>query len=165
MPGISEYDCDGTLVIGGISMNRPAWAISADEVGEGGLLQLITNVEQRGDDRLIPTASGMMPFRRRITRTTHELRMLVVGEVDANGTEVVDHSAGLTANLRYLFTNIVAPVATPEGTRLASYTAPDGATTTADIHVTGMRQSSYRLGPSAVWEGQLLISVPAGVFA
>lgn len=164
MAGLSDFACDGTLVIGGISMNRSAWMIGADEDGEGGLFQLITEVEQRGDDRILPTAVGVIPYRRRITRTPHSLRLVVVGDVDETGVDVADHSAGLDSNLDYLITNVVAPVASTTGTRAATYTTVGGRALTADIHVTGMRQKSYALGQNAIWIGELLISVPAGAF-
>lgn len=165
MAGLSDYACDGTLTIDGISLNRPAWMVGADEEGKGGLFQLLTEVEQRGEDRLIPKTAGVTPFRRRITRTTHELRLLVVGDVDQAGSSVADHSAGLDANLAYLITNLITPVATSEGTRAATYVTVGGRSLTADVHVTGLRQEQYALGQNAIWEGRLLLSVPGGVFS
>lgn len=166
MPGIDNFDCDGTLVIGGVSMNRLAWMVGADETGSGGLLGLITNIEQRGEDRILPTATGVIPYPRRNTVTPHELRLLVVGDVDSSGTPVANPTAGLVANLRYLMTNVVAPPGGTDGTRAATYTPPGGgAAVTADIHVTGLRQEGYYLRAKAGWIGRLLISVPEAAFA
>lgn len=164
MAGLSDFACDGTLTIGGESMNRPAWMIGADERGEGGLFQLITEVEQRGEDRLLPSATGVIPYRRRITRTTHQLRLVVVGDVDETGADVADHNAGLDANLAYIITNVVAPVASAAGTRVATYVTVGGRSLTADVHVTGLRQKEYALGRNAIWIGDLLLSVPGGSF-
>lgn len=164
MAGLSDFACDGTLTIGGISMNRSAWMIGADEKGEGGLFQLLTGVQQRGEDRLIPAAAGVIPFRRRITRTSHELRLVIVGDVDEAGAATADHTAGLDSNIAYLLTNVVTPPATDAGTRAATYVTSGGRSLTADIHVVGMTQKEYALGLNAVWIGTLNISVPAGAF-
>lgn len=166
MAGIDDYDCDGTLVIGGVSMNRPAWFVGADESGDGGLLGLITNIEQRGQDRILPSATGVIPYPRRNTVTTHELRLLVVGEVDDTGATVANPTAGLVANLQYLMSNVIAPPGGSDGTRAATYTPPGGGSSlSANIHVTGMRQEGYYLRSKAGWLGRLLISVPEAAFA
>jgi hypothetical protein len=159
--GIENYDCDGTLQIGSVIMNRPAWMIGADESGEGGLLALITNIEQRGQDRILPTATGVIPYPRRNTATVHELRLLVVGDVDQAGADVADPTAGLVANLRYIMTNVVTPPGGTAGTRAATYTPPGGGTAaTGNIHVTGLRQEGYYLRAKAGWIGRLVISIP-----
>lgn len=166
MAGLSDYDCDGTLVIGGISMNRPAWMVGGDDQGEGSLIDLITMVEQRGEDRVLPLAGGVIAYRRRNTVTAHELRLIVVGDVNPSGTPTPsDHRLSLTNNLQYLMANVVAPVASTSGTRAATYTPPDGVALTADIHVVGLRKRELWLGTGAYWLGDLLISIPAGAFA
>lgn len=166
MPGIYDYDCEGTLTIGGISMNRSAWAIVGDETGAGGLLQLVTTTEQRGQDRILPSAAGVVAYPRRLTVTTYELRLLVVGDVDRNGVAVANPQQGLAVNLKYIYDNVVAPVVSSTGTRSASLVIPGLSTLSANIHVFGMRQSEYHIGTSgSVWEGRLQISVPGGKFA
>lgn len=165
MAGLVNYDCDGVLTIGGIVMNRPAWAVTGDGDGEGSLFDLLIGVEQRGEDRLMPFGVGVIPYRRRITVTTHTLRLLVVGDVDENGDPTTDHTDGLRANLAYLMANVVAPVATSAGTRAATWDPPAGATQlSAAIHVTGITKKKMALGDNAVFEGTLNISVPAGAF-
>lgn len=162
---INAYDCEGTLTIDSISMNRPAWAIIGDGNGAGGLLQLITTVEQRGANRLLPTASGVIAYPRRVTVTAFELRILVAGDVDLNGAPVADAQQGLAVNLAYLYTNVVAPVVSATGTRAATLTIPGLTARTANIHVTGLRQAEYHLGISdSIWEGRLAIEIPAGRF-
>lgn len=165
MPGIETYDCEGTLTIGGISMNRPAWAVLGDETGAGGLLQLVTTASQRGQNRTVPSAAGTIAYRRRLTTTSHELRLLVVGDVDQNGAPVANPQQGLAINLSYLYTNVVAPVASATGTRAATLAIPGLATLTADIHVTGLLQTEYHIGQTtSAWVGRLQIEVPAGRF-
>ena len=164
MAGLNDYDCEGTLVIGGVSMNRPAWGVFGDEQGDGALMGLITNITQRGEDRVLPYANGVIAYPRRNTVTTHELRLLVVGDVDDSGAAVADHAAGLTNNLQYIMANVVAPVASTTGTRSATYTPPDGTPLTADIHVVGLSQTRYWAGTNAIWAGRLRISIPAGAF-
>jgi hypothetical protein len=79
---LNSYDCEGTLTVGGISLNTPAWAVQGDEDGALGLLALWVVTEQRGQDRLLPSVAGVIPYKRRETATRHDLRMLIVGDVD-----------------------------------------------------------------------------------
>lgn len=164
MAGLSDFACDGTLVIGGVSMNRPAWMVGGDQDGDGTLFDLVFALEQRGEDRILPNATGVIPYRRRKTVTPVEVRLLVVGDVDQAGSPVADHTVGLFDNLQYLMANVVTPVATSAGTRAATYTPPDGVALTADVHVTGLRRDNMALGTNAIWEGRLLVSIPAGQF-
>jgi hypothetical protein len=153
------------LTIGGISMNRLAWMAGGDDEGDGSLFSLLTLVEQRGEDRTLPGATGVIAYRRRSTVTTHELGFIVVGDVDNAGAETADHTLGLYNNLAYIMTNVITPVVSATGTRAATWDPPGGATQrTADIHVTGLRQRSLSLGTNAIWQGNLLISIPAGAF-
>lgn len=164
MAGLTDYDCEGTLTIGSVSMNRPAWAIQGSENGEGGLLNLITTVEQRGEDRILPNALGVIPYRRRVTKTEHNLRLVVVGEVDQAGAPVADHTQGLAANLSYIYANVVAPTGTTDGTRSATLAIPGLASRTAAIHVVKLVPREYYLGEHAVFVGTLTISIPSGRF-
>lgn len=169
MAGLIDYAQEGTLTIGGIIMNRPAFAIMGDENGEGGLLDLIVVADQRGQDRVIPGSAGVLAFRRRLTVTQHDLRLLVCGDVDENGSAHANFSSGLAHNLDYIYNNVVTPVVSSTGTRAASLSIPGLGTKTANIHVTGMRRREYHIskpakGP-AVWEGTLTISIPSGRFS
>lgn len=166
MAGLTGYDCDGVLTIGGVSMNRAAWMAGGNADGDGSLFDLLTLVEQRGDDRVLPGAAGVIAYPRRVTVTTHEIRLVVVGDVDETGAENADHTRGLYDNLAYLMSNVVAPVASSTGTRAATWDPPGGATQlTADVHVTGIRKRSVSLGNQAIWQGNLLLSIPAGAFS
>lgn len=163
---IENYDCEGTLTIGGILMNRAAFAIIGDDVGEGGLLQLWAETEVRGSDRLIPAAAGVIPYQRRLKDKLFDLRLLVCGDVTQAGVANADFKAGLVTNLAYIYTNVVAPTGTGDGTRAATLTFSGVTSRTANIHVLGMRKVRYNLAAdSAIWEGLLSISIPAGRFA
>lgn len=162
---IANYDCEGTLTISSISMNRPAWAVQSDERGTNGLLQVLTLTERRGEDRRVPGTLGLIPYRRRLDAVRMDFRILVAGDVDVNGVSNADHTEGLIANLAYLRTNILASPATDAGTRPATVTLPGQSALSADIHVLGLQVQEYHLGVNAVWGGTLQISVPGGEFA
>lgn len=167
MPGLTDYDCEGTLTIDGISMNRPAWGIIPDENGNGGLLQVITTVDVRGEDRVLPGASGVIPYRRRRTATRYTFRLIVTGDVDENGNPNADAKMGLIDNLLYLRDNVVDPLTTGDGTVPAIWTLPDASTLEADVHVMRCEQNLYGYDPNdvqAYWIGSLLISSPSGWF-
>lgn len=176
MAGLNDYDCEGELTISALSMNRPAWAVLADDEGNGGLMQLLTDVAQRGEDRRLPSATGVIPFQRRVDVSTYELRLLVVGSVNFNGVETTEGANPLwynvnwtlELNLNYIMGNIIAPTGTGDGTRPAVWTSAHGTVRSANVHVTGLRQKNYYLAgpddPHALWIGDLLISVPGGQF-
>jgi hypothetical protein len=161
-----NYEAEGNMTIGGIDMNRPAFAIMGDERGEGGFVQLWADFDVRGEDRLLPSATGVIAYPRRMTVRRMDFRLLVVGDVNQAGAPVVDTKAGLEANLEYIRANVLAPVVSATGTRTAVLTMPSGATRSADIHVLGVVTQSYGFGAcGAIWVGTLQISIPAGRFA
>lgn len=167
--GLSNNAPEGVLTIDGISMNpaNGAWGVFGDKLGEGGLVQLWTDYDVRGDDRLLPGANGVIAYQRRLTVTKHDLRIIVAGDViGSTGLPASDDREGLAANLAYLNTNVVAPVASATGTRAATLTVPGQATRAADIHVLSLKTQSYLLMEcGSVLVGTLRISIPAGRFA
>jgi hypothetical protein len=164
--GLTNFQPEGNLTISGIDMNRSAWAVLGDERGEGGLVRLWFEFDVRGEDRILPGVTGVIAYQRRITAKRHDLRTLVVGDVDQAGNPVADPAIGLENNLEYLRANVLAPVATSTGTRAAVLTLPSGATRTADVHVLGMTTQSYMLGPcGSILVGTLHISIPTGRFS
>lgn len=165
---------EGVLTISSISMNpaNGAWGVIGDERGEGGLIKLWADFDIRGQDRILPGANGAIAYRRRITPTRHDLRLLVVGDVIGSTSAVAtDTRIGLAANLEYLRANVLAPVASATGTRAATLTVPGVANRAADIHVEGVVTQSYGIATSgaacgsSIWVGTLQISIPAGRFA
>jgi hypothetical protein len=166
MPAIENYDCDGTLAISGVNMNWDAWAIVGDDNGRGGLLNLWIEAEQRGEDRVLPNATGVIPYRRRLDVTPHELRLLVTGDIDLAGQPSTNSKTQLLTNLAFLYTNVIAPTGTGDGTRGATLTFPGMTNRTANIHVLKLEPERYNyVDGSAIFEGTLLISIPAGRFA
>lgn len=160
-----NYACEGTLTIGGVSMNTPAWSAQGDEEGEGGLLPLWVFTSQRGEDRLLPSAAGIIAYKRRETVTRHDIRLLVVGDVDQSGTPYTDATEGLAANLDYLESNVIQPTNLTDGTRAATLSVPGLATRSANIHVLGLIPQRYHLGSTeAIMIGTLQISIPSGRF-
>jgi hypothetical protein len=170
--GLAGFDLEGNLTIGAVDMNQAAWAVIGDERGQGGLINLWAGFDVRGEDRLLPSATGVIAYPRRMTATRHDLRLLVVGDVDSAGAPVSNPVAGLQANLEYLRANVVAPVVSSTGTRAATLLMPSGATRTANIHVLGLVTQSYALSvvidgcsQGALWIGTLQISIPGGRFS
>lgn len=165
MPIANGQD-EGTLLIGAISMNpaNGAWAIVGDERGEGGLIKLWADFDVRGEDRILPSVTGVIAYPRRMTVTRHDLRLLVVGDVNGQtSAPVSDSRIGLQNNLEYLRTNVFAPVASSTGTRTATLTLPSGSTRTGAIHVLGVVTQSYHLSEcGSIWIGTLQISIPGG---
>lgn len=162
--GLTGFDCEGVLTIDGISMNRAAWSVSGTGEGDSGLIRLAMEWEQRGEDRVLAGAAGVIPYRRYLDVTTHTLRIVIVGDVNSAGVANVDHTQGLFANIAYLTTNIITPVATMAGTRSATVAFPGQATRTAAIHAVKLSPTNYGLGDNAFMEARLAISIPAGQF-
>lgn len=163
---LTNYAAEGNMTIGGIDMNRPAFAIIGDERGEGGFVKLWADFDVRGEDRILPSATGVIAYPRRMTSKRFDFRLLVVGDVDQAGTPVADSRIGLQNNIEYIRANVLAPVVSSTGTRAASLLMPSGATRTADIHVLGLVTQSYGLQEcGSLFVGTLQISIPAGRFA
>lgn len=157
---IQNYGCTGTLTINSIALNGPAWDIPD-------LTALWIETTQRGEDRLIPGAIGVLPYRRRLTVTEHTLGMWIIGDTDRTGAPNADAWVGLQANIEYLRANVVDPTNLTDGTRVASLTIPGGATRNANIHVTGMRIQGVDSddGAFSAVNAVLMISIPSGRFA
>jgi hypothetical protein len=160
---------EGTLTISGISMNiaNGAWGILGDATGRGGLIHLWAGFDVRGEDRVLPGAPGVIAYPRRITKTRHDLRLLIVGDViGQTGVPASNAIEGLAANIEYLRANVIAPVASSTGTRAASLTVPGAATRTADIHVLKMTIQEYMLDEcGSIAVTTLQIDIPAGRLA
>lgn len=167
MAGFADYDFEGTLSIASFSMNRPAWWIGGDETGEGGLLQLITGGDRRGDDRIIPHVSGRKGYPRRLDATRYDLTLWVTGDVTSTGVAASNSQTELATNLA-LIRSTLFESASPatDGTLAASLTIVGWGTKTANIHMLGLQQQRYNMWTDqSIWQGTLQISVPAGRFA
>lgn len=165
MSGLYGYAAEGIYEIDSVVMNRPAWAVIGDERGEGGLVKLWVEFDVRGQDRILPSVTGVIPYQRRMTVTRKDLRLIVVGDVDLNGDPVADTRIGLQDNLFYLKTNVWFPVNSSTGTRPSFLTLPDGSELFADIHVLGVTTQTYHLSEcGSIWIGTLQISIPGGEY-
>jgi hypothetical protein len=167
MAGLINFDCEGTLTIGGVLMNRLAFMTQADEDGNGGLSQFLTLADQRGEDRILPGTAGVIAYKRRLTVTKLTIRLVVIGDVLYSGSIPSTPKIGLFTNLKYIYDNVVAPTGTGDGTRSMSVVLPGPFTGSGTAHITRMDTVTQKIsegsGP-AVWEGQLGISIPAGRF-
>lgn len=160
---------EGSLTIDSIDMNpaNGAWGIIGDERGVGGYVQLWADFDVRGDDRILPSVTGVIAYQRRRTVTRHDFRLVVVGDVNGqtSGSET-DSRIGLEDNIEYLRENVIDPVDTSTGTRSAVLTMPSGNTRTADIHVLGVTTQTYMLREcGSIWIATMHISIPSGRFA
>lgn len=165
MAGLFNYDCEGTLTIGSILMNRLAFMTQADENGNGGLSQFLTLADQRGEDRILPGTAGVIPNKRRLTVTKLSIRLVVVGDILYDGSTPSTPKIGLFTNLKYIYDNVVVPTGTGDGTRAVTVVLPGPFTGTGTAHITRMDTVTQKLADDgAVWEGQLGISIPAGRF-
>lgn len=166
---LQHNNLEGTLTISTISMNpaNGAWGALGDETGRGGLVHLWSKFEIRGQDRVLPSATGVIAYPRRMTVTRCDLRLLIVGDViGQTGVPASDPVEGLATNIEYIRANILAPVVSSTGTRAATLTVPGLATRSANIHVLGLDIQSYQLGMcGAIAVTTLQISIPGGRFA
>lgn len=168
---LQNITLEGTLTIGGVSMANAfgAWGVVGDENGRGGLLHLWAGFSVRGEDRLLPSATGVIAYPRRMTATRHDLNLLIVGDVDGQtGATATDAVETLADNIEYLRANVIAPVASSSGTRAATLTVPGQSLRSADIHVLGLVIQRYMLMAScqgSIAITTLQISIPEGRFS
>lgn len=145
----------GALEINGVSMHTYAWTVVD-------VTQLWMGAEIRGQDRLLPTTPGVIPYRRRMTVTRFSLPMVIVGHVDQYNTPYADPWEGLEDNIDFLRAWVVDPTNVGDGTVPAELTMPSGSTRTADVHVLALTLGEVS---RARLRATLEISIPEGVFA
>lgn len=143
----------GTLEIGGVSMHTDSWDATD-------LMDLWGEADQRGSDRLIPGAAGVLPRRRRRTVSGRQIPMVFQA----------DTFAALATAVDLFLSTVVAPTNTGDGTRAATLTMPNGDVRTADVHVTGLQLGQRGSGHGArghvaAVRAVLVLSIPAGRFA
>jgi hypothetical protein len=150
-----DYGCTGILTINSVSLNNVAWDITD-------LTELWHVVEQRGQDRVLPGAAGVIPYQRYETVTRLDLIILINGSVNQSGTPFSDPIVGLRTNINTLMTGVVNPPGSAGGTRAATLVDGTGSDS-ADLHVLGLRRNRMMLEPTqdeALWEGTLQLSIP-----
>jgi len=166
MAGFNFSTVEGNLTLNGIPMKTYAWTCPD-------LTPLWMPSAIRGQDRILPGASGVIAYRRRRTVTQYALDFRVagiadmygapvtgVGSVSGNGPEEFEQ---LEYNLNYLRQNVIDPRTdpNPDGTVPGVLTMPSGAVRTADVHVLGFTVNAR---VSHVLQGILDISIPQGGF-
>jgi hypothetical protein len=159
MPALIDYACQGSLTIDSLSLNTPAWSVVD-------LTPLWAAFDTRGQNRLIPGASGVVAYRKRITERDHSLAIVIIGDVDENGDAHTDPVAGLEDNLDTLMA-VLAPDA--GATKSAVLTLPSGTTRTAEVQIESFEVIRTEIdvvsSQFAAMEGIITMTIPAGVFA
>lgn len=79
------------LTIGDIPLSTPAWEVTNLQV-------LMSGPATRGENRLIPGATGVRAIRHRPTERTVTLELAVFGDQAPDGTPHTDTEAGIWAN-------------------------------------------------------------------
>lgn len=151
-----DYGCTGVLTIGSTVLNTVAWDITD-------LTELWHVVDQRGEDRVLPGAGGVISYPRFETVTPLDLTILINGSVNQSGTAHINVVAGLYNNIQTLMAGVVNPTGATDGTRAATLTIPGVGSIDTTVHVEGLRKTRMLLNPAydeALWEGTLRLSIP-----
>jgi len=150
---------DGDLtiegVVSGVPMRCAAWAVVD-------LTPLWLPAMQRGRNRIIPGASGMIVNRRRKTQTLHPLTLVVSGGTDLNGNPYTDVWDGLYQNMLYLKQQVFDPPGGSAVSRTAVLTLPDASTLTAEVQIEDV-SAVDRKGPVHIYTMDLIL--PMGEFS
>jgi hypothetical protein len=143
------------LDIGGVPLQTAAWTVTNLEV-------LWAGPATRGQDRVIPGATGVRSYRRRATVTRQALALVIFGEFKWDGSRYTDPRQGLQANVAHLRANVTDPTVANPGTRTATLHLPSGTTVTGPVTVEGLVLSA--LGPFNV-SAVLDLSIAHGALA
>lgn len=119
----------------------------------------------KGSDFDVPGAHGATPRARYRAVLIVSLRMWFSGYADRLGADAPDDDVTrqLQVNRRDFITNVVAPSAAADSTRLLSVTEADGLVVTAPCHVTDFEWRAA--GARGLARGTLTLSIPAGRLA
>lgn len=124
------YTTEGTeyVVIDGVPLDTPAWrTLNLDALWGGATL--------RGQDRIMPGATGVRVKRRRVTTTTVNLNLEIFGDFDWQGNPQSDARVGLEVNIEHLWENVAEPPVTSPYTRTVQLYMPSGLIRTGEAHV------------------------------
>lgn len=145
--------CNGELEINGISMHTPAWCVTD-------CIELWLPNAVRGQNVIIPGASGRRAYQMRRDESNYSLPMVITGYVDDLGDRYPDPWDGLQANIAFLYANIVdAAIA---ATLPATLTMPDLSVRTANVQVRGLNLGN---NPAPLRRATLELVVPSGLFS
>jgi hypothetical protein len=124
-------------------------------------MEVLYNTEHRGADILLPGTAGVIANPRRLTVVKHILQLVFNGNYDSDGNLEADPHLQVRLNVAEVAA-VAAPVSSGDGTRLVTWTRPEGAVS-ADCHV-GPLRIGERVS-SSVLRATLDLSVPDGTFA
>ena len=126
---IKQANCHGTVSIGGVSMNRPAWAIMD-------VHQCWRRAPYRGGNLPIPyQAGGGIKLPRIKDAAERTFQLLVVGTISYDGSiSLLGPQVGLEYNINYLMNNLFA-YAEETGWFDCTLTLPSGATRSGTIQL------------------------------
>lgn len=162
MAGFNFSTVEGNLTLNNVPMKTRAWTCPD-------LTPLWLPAAVRGQDRILPGASGVIAHRRRRTVTQYALDFRVCGISDMHGVITTGTGNGpeefeqLEWNLKYLRDNVIDPRISPnlDGTVPGVLTMPSGAIRYANVHVLGFTVNTR---VSHILQGVLDISIPTGGF-
>lgn len=145
----------GTLTINSLSMHTFAWRVQD-------IRPLVSPAAFRGNNVIIPGASGQRAYPWRVDQADHTLDMLITGDCDASGTANVNVATGFYANWGTLRTSLLTPPVAPTATLAATIVLPDATTVAADVQVLGLELRNHT---PHVDFAQLKLRIPAGYFS
>jgi hypothetical protein len=121
---------DHHLEIDGVPLSTPAWE-------HLNIHALYSGATVRGENRILPGASGRRGLVWRADETMRTLTMAIFGDRSWDGTPNADPVAGLWANVAHLHAFVIANPLNDDSTRTATIKRSGQADMTATIQVRG----------------------------
>lgn len=146
----------GTLVVGGTSLNTPAWGI----LDLSDLWAILPPL--KGNNVPLPESPGQRAYPRRFNQQVVSLPMDVSGICDQTGALYGNDEIGLETNLAYLFANVFDPPTPPTATRAGVLTMPSGASRTANVQVTDFHRREIKT--RGLYRALVEFTIPRGRF-
>jgi hypothetical protein len=131
------------LEIDGVPLSTPAWEALNIQALYGG-------PARRGENRVIPGASGRRALPRRDDETNRTISLAIFGFERWDGESYPDPVAGLWENLAHLRANVLNQPLTLNTTRTAVIHRPDAPDLTATIQVLGFEVDDEPYSPAAI---------------
>lgn len=144
---------DYYLELNSIALACPAWEVT-------NVWALFDDMDVRGEDVVLPYASGRVAHRRWLDGKVYTLAFEVYGDTDVDGTPIANSGVGLVQHLDYLKANLGLANATGDGTVPAVFHRATEPSLLADVHFLGFKGSD--LSPPAFLRTTFDIVVPQG---
>lgn len=145
------------LEIDGVPLSTPAWEHT-------NIHTLYSGAEVRGENRVLPGASGRRALPWRADETMRTLTLAIFGTYSWDGTPNEDPVAGLWANVAHLQAFVVDNPLTADSTRLATLKRPGATDQTCIIQVRGFEVDDDPYSPSDI-AASIDIALLSGRFA